>query len=68
MCVIQHCFICRPLYYAGIESVGLWQLWHGQPDALTTRLDFIHKEKVEIIFFTNIDEVNGFFPTFIFVR
>ncbi len=47
ICVIQHCFICRPSEssvseHAGNEhrTVATW-LW--QPDALTTRLDLIHK-------------------------
>ncbi len=48
--VIQHCFICR--HCAG----GCWdwtqdcyRLWHWQPDALTLRLDLIHKSRLDLI-------------------
>ncbi len=37
MYFIQHCFICHP------SGPGLLRLWHGQSDAVPTRLDLIHK-------------------------
>ncbi len=39
---IQHCFICRPSD-STVSNPGLLRLWLWQSDALTTRLDLIHK-------------------------
>jgi hypothetical protein len=39
---IQHCFICRPSEFTG--NPGQLRLQHWLSDALTTRLDLIHKE------------------------
>jgi hypothetical protein len=44
MYVIQHCFICRPSDPTVLEDAGIEpRIVATQPDALTTRLDVIHR-------------------------
>ncbi len=52
MYVILHCFLCRPsdsTVSVDGSIPGLLRRWHWQPDALTARLDFVHKHVYYII-------------------